>query len=118
MENKDDESMAAVTEHVGYAPREQVEQFLASLPGDRCWRCKFFDPAEQVTSDETRLGDFVSITHNLEGDCRRHAPRPLLDTETIDRGAIWPWVQGRDWCGEFVQCDRTVDDLTCPPIDP
>jgi hypothetical protein len=46
------------------------------------------------------------------GDCRRHAPRPIMDailpTVTLAEGeedtsdqAIWPVTFAGDWCGEF-----------------
>lgn len=102
----------AVTEDLGFAPRHEVEQFLRTLDGDRCWKCKFFDPSEPVSATKTTVGDFSVVHYELDGRCRRNAPFPIVDDETEIGRAIWPWVDGEDWCGEFVECNRSVDDLT------
>ena len=33
------------------------------------------------------------------GYCRRHAPQPL--TDRVKQGALWPFTQDDDWCGDF-----------------
>ena len=40
------------------------------------------------------------------GDCRRHAPQPVLgyfgdDGEARELAAYWPLTLATEWCGEF-----------------
>jgi hypothetical protein len=54
---------------------------------------------------------FWDRLHADYGDCRRHAPRPILegdthkwwkygDTEPRDYATIWPTAGRLEWCGE------------------
>jgi hypothetical protein len=98
---------------MGYAPRERVEKYLNELSGERCWRCKFFDPDEGVTEEVCTVDDFsLGIRQSLEGYCRRYPPTSTFNQETEEVESSWAWVVASDWCGEFVQCNRSINDLT------
>jgi len=103
---------------IRYAPRENVEKFLNELKGERCWRCKFFEPSEEVTEDIYKIGNAViGFDQSLHGWCRRYPPTSASNLETGEIDSVWPWVSGRDWCGEFVECERSVDDFTRRPAE-
>jgi hypothetical protein len=60
----------------------------------RCDDCRFW------------LGD--SNEEGSAGECRRHAPRPLLEKdldeepfEDTARQTVWPITFGSEWCGDF-----------------
>ena len=93
---------------MGYAKRHEVEEYLQKLPGEHCWKCKFFDPHEEVTVEEIR--GFENQYLDLRGDCR--ANPPLIDFTDESLQGVWPSVSGADYCGSFSECDRSVDDLT------
>ena len=70
-----------------------------NTPEDACIGCRFF---ERVTG----------FGADAYGNCRRHAPSPNLrvhwyapdappSTSDDARRAVWPIVQGGEWCGEF-----------------
>lgn len=88
----------------------------------QCVECKFF------VEDEELSGGPVAPVDERFGTCRRHAPSPVGAGDAIRTGAlckladydiyviddhetrrdesvkaVWPGVDGEDWCGEFVQ---------------
>ncbi len=67
-----------------------------------CGNCQFFRRDDGTPEEEP------------EGECRRHSPRVVLgmtrrrkvdrthgDSELYPETAVWPLVQGGDWCGEY-----------------
>lgn len=92
--------------HVGYAGKEQVEEYRRLFDGVRCWHCKYFDKSESLTYDECFINDKShGYRYHLDGYCRRHSPQPGVDEEG-HMDAKWPWVNGYDWCGEHVRRTR------------
>lgn len=58
---------------------------------DTCQTCEYFQVKVKY---KVKVGDEEAIEEQIvEGQCRRHAPRPgsLL---------LWPVVQAFHWCGE------------------
>lgn len=85
----------------GYASAEQVKVYCKRLDGGHCWSCRFFDMSEELTVEHTTLNGEVVGTHfQLNGYCRCHSPQHGIE-ENGDATALWPWVQGHDWCGEY-----------------
>lgn len=41
---------------------------------------------------------------NYGGDCRRHSPVPLIEADSPTRFpiAIWPVLDGDQWCGDHM----------------
>lgn len=105
-------------EHMGYASAQQANEYCISNAGGHCWSCKFFDQSEPLTWDQYRVEGEVhgSPAYKLDGYCRRHAPQHSLD-EQGDPTALWPWVQGHDWCGEYKEdsLPEAMDRLTFDP---
>jgi len=70
---------------------------------DSCFTCRFFLPLQKGG-----------------GSCRRHAPRPSLEGQVVDRGglmenaAVFPVVSPEDWCGEF---ELPAAGRPSPPVD-
>ena len=55
----------------------------------RCDLCLLFEPRPH--------------THQNDGICRRHAPKPVLAAwQTIDPTVVWPRVTISDYCGDGV----------------
>ena len=89
-------------EHMGYASDEQVKEYCKRWTGSRCWSCVFFDQSEPLTWDQVKVDGEVSggPSYSLDGYCRCHSPKHAVDDEG-EETALWPFVQGRDWCGEY-----------------
>ena len=98
---------------MNYASRDEVENFLGGFTGPRCWKCKHFDPAEQVTVKEILGADLKY--YELSGECRVNPPVVNFQNEELD--GVWPMVYGRDYCGSFVECNRNARDLTFDSSD-
>lgn len=62
-------------------------------PHRDCMNCTYF-----VASPEL----------DIEGECRRYAPRPRVDALERDsqQDAWWPIVMQGEWCGEFHPAPR------------
>lgn len=87
--------------HCGYASPQQNAEYCDRWAGRACWSCNFFDPSEPLTFDKLKLdGECVGTTLKLDGYCRRHAPKADVDDDG-EPIAVWPWVQGHEWCGEY-----------------
>lgn len=88
--------------HNGYASEEQALEYCKMWVGDRCWCCKFFDQGEQLTCDQLIVDGNVSggLIYHLDGYCRCHSPHPSV-ADDGEPTASWPWVDGKDWCGEY-----------------
>jgi hypothetical protein len=55
-----------------------------------CKNCAYFAKPDEYLMNLTR------------GECRRYAPRPLLnDSSDIDARPLWPYVLSDEGCGEF-----------------
>lgn len=105
-----------IRDNMGYANLEDVEKYLNELDEDRCCRCKYFDPYEEVTYDiiDLPLGKTL-VNFTLDGAGHRHAPLNTTSEEDPAESYSWQWVKGSDWCGEFLRCDRTHKDLCSQP---
>lgn len=100
-----------IERHLGYATYDQVREYVTSYPGERCWRCRFFDPVEDVTADESIFDGKSTITCTIEGMCRRNPPVCHSWSEDITDNGVWPFVRGYDWCGEFKDSGITAADI-------
>lgn len=87
----------------------------------RCWDCKFWKTTDsRGDSDE-------EFHEDNQGECRRHAPLPVVypERDAIQEDcrwinyAVWPRVECTDWCGEFSPNARKVmEDINAmPPED-
>ena len=54
------------------------------------------------------------MTGKPEGQCRRHAPRPIFIDRRKGGDADWPGTRGDDWCGEWSACKEPVDYVVHP----
>lgn len=56
---------------------------------DRCKTCRYWHNPEPEDAED--------------GQCRRYAPRPVVDTSKDETDTIvaWPMVMRVDWCGEW-----------------
>lgn len=65
---------------------------VRNIPGNgpaACARCAFWHKHEDSA---------------ITGDCRRRAPRPLIDPKHEEDGlafVVWPTTVDDEWCGEF-----------------
>lgn len=63
---------------------------------DTCSACKFWDCNAY---ERGRHG--ASSLHELQEDCRRHAPIDMSQEELTKGLRLWPQTRGDDWCGDF-----------------
>jgi hypothetical protein len=63
---------------------------------DRCEACVYWQCLNEHEHDEV-------------GRCRRHAPQTVKDSADITF-RNWPCTIHTDWCGEFVDSGRPLDD--------
>lgn len=98
-----------LSEENRYATKREVIKYLAMCEPGCCWNCKYFDPGEEVTLTTLDVVGVGERSHfEYDGFCRRYPPTAIPDEDD----AAWPFVKGTDWCGEFVECGRTIEDLT------
>jgi len=58
-----------------------------------------------VFLDDMNLAPESREQHGMVGVCRRYAPRARVTTEAVTGSAdtYFPWMEERDWCGEWVR---------------
>ena len=61
---------------------------------DQCQLCTFFKKTKQV-------GDYAVEEVKIYGECHRHAPQPIVNSNQYVADTDWPSVSGEDFCGEF-----------------
>ena len=81
-----------------YLSDAQLDELRSTLDAECCAKCRFwctYEPPNwrKVSTEKA----FVSY----QGDCKRHAPRVVGESETGVDGPIWPETCYNDWCGDF-----------------
>lgn len=72
---------------------------------ENCYKCKFW---RQQTLENNFGGDLDTLQGaDLDGICRRYAPRPFISGNTDIEEHIfvtWCTTYADDFCGDFVPC--------------
>ncbi len=88
-------------QQVEFDPVTGESVIKTQLDGPEPQPAKAVEPQAVRTCGRCVWGDFSC--EGIFGQCRRHAPQPVLGYErpTNDAGAVWPTVHRDDWCGDF-----------------
>jgi hypothetical protein len=71
----------------------------------KCGECRYWSAVQWVPLHPEDKDSDTAM-------CLRHAPGPSLrvTTEHVSRpDGVWPWVRGREWCGDFVAYVKDQD---------
>lgn len=94
-----------------YAALELCRKYIEKTHKLSCVHCKFFAPSEPATviaPMEHTSADQSQAT--ISGDCFRFPPSICVRKGIVDYSAR-PVVEGDDFCGEFVEAQRSAEEI-------